>query len=106
MNISDLVSKKQQQKSDDFTPATGWLNIVGTLPDGSSVSVGGIPIEGMKPMVGSSDFATNKNSLIQAILSKFSELESGQAVQLKLQVELRKVDSQSQSPSGNVIWDI
>lgn len=107
MNIGDLLDAQRQQQAEnrEFTPATGWLNITGVDQNGTSVSVGGVAIESLKPVKGSSDWANQKNGLIAAILSKFNNLEEGQAVVLKLQVELRKVGPESQS-SDKVIWDI
>ena len=107
MNIGDLLDAQRQQQAEnrgEFTPATGWLNVVGITNDGTSVSIGGIAIESLKPVKGSSDWANQKNGLIQAILNKFNNLEEGQACTLKLSVELRKVGEQATESS--TVWDI
>lgn len=106
MNIGDLLDAQRQQQAEnkEFTPATGWINVIGITNDGTSVSIGGVPIESLKPIRGSSDYANQKNGLIQAILNKFGGLEEGQACTLKLSVELRKVGEQVMESS--TVWDI
>lgn len=106
MDISALInSQRASSKNEEFTPATGWLNI-GAEVDGTFISIGGIAIESLKPLKGSSEFAAAQRSLIQAVLAKFASLPEGQAIPIKLQVELRKVGEAATSNSLDIEWDL
>ena len=106
MDITELLAKQGQKVSskEEFAPATGWLNIGGTFND-TFVSVGGIPVENLKPLKGSSDFSKIQRSLINAILSKFEALKEGEAASINLQVEIRKVGTEVAS-DVNIDWDL
>lgn len=105
MDISTLI-KRNNQQNDDFTPATGWLNI-GAEVNGTFISVGGIAIENIKPLKGSSAFAKTQRSLVAAILEKFEKITEGEACSINLCVELRKVGtSEVSEDSPDIDWDL
>ena len=107
MDITELLAKRNNQQNsskEEFTPATGWLNIGGTV-EGTFVSIGGLPIESIKPLKGSSDFSKVQRSLISAILKKFEALKEGEATSINLQVEIRKVGTEVASDI-NIDWDL
>ena len=110
MDISTLVANqrnKQQQTSSkgEFIPATGWLNI-GVTVEGTFISIGGIAIENLKPLKGSSDFSKVQRSLVAAILKKFEDVPEGDATEINLQVELRKVNTETNEAPVEIDWDL
>lgn len=109
MDISSLINKQRQTnspKENDFQPATGWLN-VGANVEGTFISIGGIAIENIKPLKGSSDFSKIQRSLVAAILEKFNSLKEGEATNINLSVELRKVGtSEINENSLDIDWKL
>lgn len=92
MNLQDLLAAQAKPTSAkaDYTPAAGWVNILY-----ADVSIGGFPIESLKPIKGSSDFASVKNAVSARILEVFSELKEGEAKTISetetFSIEIRKV---------------
>ena len=109
MDISTLVAnqrnKQQNPSKEEFVPATGWLNIGANVED-TFVSIGGIAIENLKPLKGSSDFSKVQRSLVAAILEKFNSLKEGEACSINLQVELRKVGTEVANSDINIDWNL
>lgn len=109
MDISSLIAKQRQTNSPnkgEFTPATGWLNVGANVED-TFVSIGGIAIENIKPLKGSSDFSKIQRSLVAAILEKFNSLKEGEATNINLQVELRKIgNSEVSEDSLDIDWKL
>lgn len=109
MDIASLLAKQNKTNSSnkgEFTPATGWLN-VGANVEGTFISIGGIAIENIKPLKGSSDFSKVQRSLVAAILEKFNSLKEGEVTNINLQIELRKVDtSEVSEDSPDIDWKL
>ena len=109
MDISSLINKQRQttnsSKGEEFTPASGWLNVGSNVED-VFISIGGLPIENLKPLKGSSDFSKVQRSLIAAILKKFSSLNEGESTFINLQVELRKVGNGNSEVSEDIDWNL
>ena len=108
MDISTLIANQRQTNSSnkgEFEPATGWLNIGANVED-AFVSIGGIAIENLKPLKGSSDFSKVQRSLVAAIINKFNSLKEGEATSINLSVELRKVGTEVANSDINIDWNL
>ena len=107
MDISALIAKQQTNSPNkEFTPATGWINLGANVED-VFISIGGIAVENIKPLKGSSEFSKAQRSLIAAIINKFNSLKEGEACSINLSVELRKVgNSEVSEDSLDIDWNL
>lgn len=102
MDITKLINKSSKE---DFEPATGWLNLGVYESPEQFISIGGIAIESIKPMKGSSEFAATQRSLVAAIIKKFEGLPEGSSTLINLKVELRKVGKEI-ATNSDMEWDL
>lgn len=106
MDIASLIAKQQTNSSNkEFTPATGWINLGANVED-VFISIGGLPIENIKPLKGSSEFSKAQRSLVAAILAKFNSLNEGESTEINLKVELRKVGNGNSEVSDDFDWNL
>ena len=67
----------QQQGNSGRKAAEYWMNLGMRNTDGIFVSLGGIPLDGIKEMGGSGQYAATHNSLLSLVLGKAQQLAPG-----------------------------
>jgi len=92
----------QQQGNSGRKAAEFWMNIGVKNTDGVFVGLGGIPLDGIKEMGGSGQYAATHNSLLSLVLSKAQTLLPGGSVELSagvFVVQLRRVGGEKTTAS-------
>ncbi len=91
----------QQQGNSGRKAAEYWMNI-GVLHADGFVGLGGIPLDGIKQMNGSGQYAAVHNSLLSLVLSKAQQLPPGGSVEIpagSFVIQLRRVGGEKTTAS-------
>ena len=91
----------QQQGNSGRKAAEYWMNIGVKNADGF-VSLGGIPLDGIKEMGGSGQYAATHNSLLSLVLGKAQQLAPGGSVEIpagSFVIQLRRVGGEKTTAS-------
>ena len=92
----------QQQGNSGRKAAEFWMNIGVKNTDGVFVGLGGIPLDGIKEMGGSGQYAATHNSLLSLVLGKAQQLAPGAVHEIpagSFVVQLRRVGGEKTTAS-------
>ena len=94
----------QQGNNSGRKAAEFWMNIGVKNADGMFISLGGIPLDGIKEMGGSGQYAAVHNALLSLVLGKAQTLLPGGSVEIPaggFTVQLRRIGGEKTSnPAG------
>lgn len=100
--LAAAVGQQQQGNSNNRKAAEYWMNLGVKNADGMFISLGGIPLDGIKEMSGSGQYAAVHNSLLSLVLGKAQQLAPGGSVEIPagvFVVQLRRIGGEKTTAS-------